>query len=214
MKTFKEYLFENNKEEKLDEGFAEILTSIGIGTGGFALGTLLAGLAVYGAVFIVYGYSKAQSKIIISITKLWRSLKSLISGTKDFINDNETDVKDVIKDAQRDPKVIKALDRMDIVKQKYLEDLNDVIDSVSRKQWKEAKKRLLEKDDTIKNNPVVKNIIIGEIVKVTGEPVMFVASPGNESFRAVKDIFDLKTAKFASDATVEFLKKNLMEKDE
>jgi len=214
MKTLNEFLFNNKKEEQLNEGVGEFLTSLGIGLGGVVAGSIFAGLAIYGAVFIVYGYTKAQSKIIISITKLWRNLKNLISGTKEFVESNQNDVRNAIVDAKKDPKVMKALDRMDVVKQKYMEDLADVFESLNQKKWKEAKIKLSDKDDDIKNNPIVKNIIIAEVVKITGEPVMFVASPGNESFRAIKDIFDLKTAKLASDATLEFLKKNLMEKDE
>lgn len=216
MKKFSEYIFEN-EEKQLDESVGAILGSLGIGVGGVITGSVLAGLAVYGAVLIVYGYTKAQSKIIIAITKLWRSLKSVISGTKDFVNNKEGDVRgDVrgaIRDAQRDPKVVRAIDKMDIVKQKYSEELNDVFESLNQKKWKEAKDKLAKKHDDVKNNPIVRSIIIAEIVKITGEPVMFVASPGNESFRAVKDFFDLKTAKMASDATIEFLKKSLMEKE-
>ena len=212
MKKFSEYIFEN-EEKQLDESVGAILGSLGIGVGGVITGSVLAGLAVYGAVLIVYGYTKAQSKIIIAITKLWRSLKNVISGTKDFVNNKEGDVREAIRDAQRDPKVVRAIDKMDIVKQKYSEELNDVFESLNQKKWKEAKDKLAKKHDDVKNNPIVRSIIIAEIVKITGEPVMFVASPGNESFRAVKDIFDLKTAKMASDATIEFLKKSLMEKE-
>ena len=212
MKKFSEYIFEN-EEKQLDESVGAILGSLGIGVGGVIAGSVLAGLAVYGAVFIVYGYTKAQSKIVIAITKLWRSLKNVISGTKDFVNNKEGDVREAIRDAQRDPKVVRAIDKMDIVKQKYSEELNDVFESLNQKKWKEAKDKLAKKHDDVKNNPIVRSIIIAEIVKITGEPVMFVASPGNESFRAVKDIFDLKTAKMASDATIEFLKKSLMEKE-
>lgn len=212
MKKFSEYIFEN-EEKQLDESVGAILGSLGIGVGGVITGSVLAGLAVYGAVLIVYGYTKAQSKIIIAITKLWRSLKSVISGTKDFVNNKEDDVRGAIRDAQRDPKVVRAIDKMDIVKQKYSEELNDVFESLNQKKWKEAKDKLAKKHDDVKNNPIVRSIIIAEIVKITGEPVMFVASPGNESFRAVKDFFDLKTAKMASDATIEFLKKSLMEKE-
>ena len=212
MKKFSEYIFEN-EEKQLDESVGATLGSLGIGVGGAIAGSVLAGLAVYGAVLVVYGYTKAQSKIIIAITKLWRSLKSVISGTKDFVNNKEGDVRGAIRDAQRDPKVVRAIDKMDIVKQKYSEELNDVFESLNQKKWKEAKDKLAKKHDDVKNNPIVRSIIIAEIVKITGEPVMFVASPGNESFRAVKDIFDLKTAKMASDATIEFLKKSLMEKE-
>ena len=212
MKKFSEYIFEN-EEKQLDESVGAILGSLGIGVGGVITGSVLAGLAVYGAVLIVYGYTKAQSKIIIAITKLWRSLKNVISGTKDFVNNKEGDVREAIRDAQRDPKVVRAIDKMDIVKQKYSEELNDVFESLNQKKWKEAKDKLAKKHDDVKNNPIVRSIIIAEIVKITGEPVMFVASPGNESFRAVKDFFDLKTAKMASDATIEFLKKSLMEKE-
>jgi len=216
MKSFNEYLFET-EETQLDESVSIFLSSLGIGLGGAIAGSVLASLAVYGAVFIVYGYTKTQSKIIISITRLWRSLKKIISGTKDYVEKgptNENDIREAITDAKRDPKVIKAIDKMDIVKQKYMEELNDVLESLNQRKWKEAKVKLNEKDNEIKNNPIVKNLIIAEVVKITGEPIMFVASPGNESFRAIKEIFDLKTAKMASDATMEFLKKNLMEKDE
>ncbi len=211
MKNFKEYLFEN-KEELNESSTVSFLASLGIGAGSVVVGSLLAGMAIYGAVFIVYGYTKAQSKIVISIARLWKSLKNIISSTKEEINIDQSEIKGAIKDAQRDPKVIKALDKMDIVKQKYMEELNDVFESLNQKKWKEAKVRLSNKDSDIKNDTIVKNIIIAEIVKIVGEPVMFVASPGNESFRAVKEIFDLRTAKMTSDATMEFLKKNLTDK--
>lgn len=200
MENFKDYIID--KEEKQYDDINEdiilaALTILGI--------TSITALLALGGSFVVYGYTKFMSsvvnKIVITWRKIFKSFKGL--GKKEAI--------DVVRGITQDPKVKIKKKEIDLKTTGYEDELEDVVPEIREKNFNNARVAFRELPKTIKNNPDIRKIIIAEVSKVLKEPPLYVSSPGNESYRMIKKIIDIGTARAAAEATRLSLDKEMEE---
>jgi hypothetical protein len=94
----------------------------------------------------------------------------------------------------------------------YFKELSPVFNCIKEKDWVKAKDEF-DKLGELKTLPKIQGLIISKIVEEVGEEPLYVQSPGNDSFQAIKIIINLKVAHAAAEATMLALKKLQQGKD-
>jgi hypothetical protein len=201
MSSFKE--FYNDKEEKqLDE---EMLNedAISIVMATLALPSVLAVMAWAGSL-IFLSYAKGVSFIAGKVIRMW---KKSFSDIKDFITPGN--VNKVVKDISRDPKTQDQVRKTERNKRAFEAELREVYSAIEKKDFNEAKEEFSKSPKYIQNNPDVYKVIIAELSRVLKEPPIYVQSPGNETYQAIKKIINIRVAKAAAYATKMTMERNL-----
>lgn len=188
MTSFKDYYETKEAESVLEEGFANVLGSIlGIGTTG-VLSAWIAALLFKGGVGAINSIAKTMGK-------------DGITFKKNF------------KEANKDnPAVKKELNEMEVLKNKYQEEIGPLLNNIKAKRWNAAREDYQNLPLDLKNSVEIKRIIIEEVMKVCGVAIIDEPTPGSESYQAVRKIIDLKTAKATAEATKAQIKKYIIEK--
>lgn len=195
--------FYNNKEEKqLDE---EMLNedAISIVMATLALPSVLAVMAWAGSL-IFLSYAKGVSFIAGKVIRMW---KKAFSDIKDFITPGN--VNKVVKDISRDPKTQDQARKTERNKRAFEAELKEVYSAIEDHDFDKAKEEFGKSPKYIQNNPDVYKVIIAEISKALKEPPIYVQSPGNETYQAIKKIINIRVAKAAAYATKMTMERNL-----
>lgn len=192
---FRDFL--NDKEERqvekeINEDAVTLIGSL------LGYGTLMFILA-FGGTLVVAGGVKAVS----FLRKWWSKIIKEVKGEK--IKDPQK----MSKDMRLDPMIRQEQGKIENIDKKYEEDLKKVNIAIMNKDWKQAKEEFDELDARLKNLPDVRKVIITEVVKSTKEPPLYVQSPGNISYRAIKTILSIRIARAAAEATKMSIEKNL-----
>lgn len=168
MKSFTEFYEE---QETLSEGFFDIVGKIlGFGAG--------ATFSAWAAALIIKGGIGAINSIANSFGKRGIEFK------RNF------------KEETKESKAVKnQLNHMEEKKNKYIEFLGPIIESIKVKNWEEAVKDFNELPIEKKNSFEVKQVIVEEIIKVTKSLPVAEPTPGNETYRVIKKFFGLAVAK-------------------
>jgi len=203
MKKFKEYIEELDEkkfeEEELDEG-------IGATTVGLILGIpTLAALLVWGGSIIVKGYSRLLSSAAVRIRKSWRMIK------KAFGKRSEEDILDAIDKNIKDPKVKLELSKSEKNIKRFEQELDSVYEAIENKDFKIAKEEYDKLDKTIKNNPDVIRAVIDYIVKEMKEQPLHLGPTGNETYKAIKKVINIRVAAAAAAASKMALERKMEE---
>ena len=201
MKTFKEY-YTIKEEEKLDEEMMnEEVTSIIIST--LAFPSVFVMMAWASSV-ILTAYFRKMSGIIGKIIRNWRELFKEIHSiiTKEV-------VEDTLNNLKNDPKVQQENSRSERNKRAFAEELKEVYNAIERKDFETAKEELKKTPKYVQNNPDVHKVIIKEVSRVLSEPPIYVSSPGNKTYQAIKKVINIQVAKAAAYATKITLEKNV-----
>ena len=184
MIEFKEYI----KERNLDESV--------LGTIALVAGTALAGITALawlgtGISWVLTAWGKNSIKAFRKTKELWKSLGKEISDER---------IKDKLDKLSNSPEAKKQLQKMEKAEEKYSEELSEVYKAIENKDWNLAAEKFNELS-YLKNNPDVVKAIINKISEVNEEPPLYINSPGNSTYQAIKKIINIKTAKASAEAT-------------
>lgn len=198
MKDFREYIEEKEYIEKeLNESVVAAALAI------LAIPTAVA-LATWGSSVVITAYGKTLAKIINGVSKTWKKFFAGIRGmiTRERVEKN-------IKEMATNEKVKKQVKEQENDKQKFRDVLSEIYEVINKKDWKEASTLFKKLDDTIQNNPDVIKVIISEISKVLKEPPLYIQSPGNKTYQAIKKVINIKVARAAAAASKLAIEENL-----
>lgn len=104
-------------------------------------------------------------------------------------------VEETIKNIEKAPEVKKASRQIEKIHDKYSNELLEIYKAIDDKQIDNARELFLAKSENIQENPEVKVAIVQQILEVYEEPPMYVTSPGNDTFQAIKKILGQKVAR-------------------
>lgn len=186
-KSFKEYL-ENKEDQNLNVLFEEGNTAevvgkiLGIGATGM--------IAAYGGTLVVYACVKG----IKGLMNIWSSIIENIKGLKN------TKPLDFAKKIRNDTLVKQEVNRISNNKREYSDVLQELYAAIDGKDFVLLKEKYNELDGSFKKMPAVKQILINEISKSLGEPPVWPPSPGNKTYKTIRDILGLAEAKAAATA--------------
>lgn len=195
MKNFKEYIVEHEEKKWLDELNEDILTAA-IKTLGV---TSIVALAAWGGSLLLVKSVKLVDKVIDNLKRTIKTIRSF--GKKD--------VESIINKIKQDPNVKRQKDKTETAINKFEDDLYQIYTKIENKNWSAARNEFLNLPKDIRNNPDVRKIIITKTTKELKEPPLYVTSPGNKTYQAIKKIIDISTARAAATATRMALDKNL-----
>lgn len=183
MKTFTEYYEEKETEEIFQEGFANVIGNIL----GFGTTTVL---SAWAAALIIKGGVGAINSIANSFGKKGLQFK------KDFRND-----------AKNSQAVKQELSKMEVLKNKYGEEIQDIIDDIKVKNVIGASEKFKDLPKEKQNSTEIRQLVIEEIVKAFNQVPVSEPTPGNECYRAIRKIIDMATAKAAAKAIQQQMQK-------
>lgn len=186
MKNFKEYITEKEENEfsTINEGIiSDFLNLLAFGT--------IAALTAWGG-----------SLLFIKATNLIEKIKA-------FKRFGKKDVKNAIDEIKQDPGVKRQKDKTEISTRKYEDELTYVFFAIEKRNWNEARNEFMNLPKNIRNNPDVRKVIITDITKEMKEPPLYITSPGNKTYQAIKKVIDISTARAAATATRMALDKQL-----
>jgi len=188
--SLKDYL-EEQEIKKIDEELNEDAVTI-IGT---ALGYGTAGLvAAFGGTLLALGGVKA----IKGLAGLWRRI---FKNSKEIFKPEK-----VIREIKTDAVVTKVKKQVASSRDKFKEDLKYVYIAIGNKDFPQASEKFDELPSTLRNNLDARKSIVAEIVKILQAPPIYIQSPGNNTYQAIKKILDIRTARAAAAATEMALK--------
>lgn len=183
---FREYIDNKEEEQMTKELNEDAAMAIGRLLGYGTVGLVIA----FGGSLLIYAGVKATSVLV----KLW---KKIIKSAKS-IGDNPAKV---IRAVKTDNMVKREKTKIDTAETKYKEDLKDVISAIQEKDFATAKQEFMSLSPGLKNLPDISKIIIKEITKALEEPPLYVVSPGNGTYKAIKQILGIRIARAAAQAT-------------
>ncbi|MGV9141917.1 MAG: hypothetical protein ACOC1X_03165 [Promethearchaeota archaeon] len=201
MSSFKDY-YNDIEEKKLDEEYLnEDPTSIVISV--LAIPSAVALMGWVGSIFFV-SYFRGLGKITSKIIDMWRNL---FLDIRSYIT--KENVSRAVRDISKDPKAKEQLRKTEQNKRAFQEELKEVYPAIEKKDFNLAKEEFEKTPKYIQNNPDVHKVIISEVSRVLGEPPVYVTSPGNDTYKAIKKIINIRVAKAAAYATKIAMEKNL-----
>lgn len=201
MNSFKDY-YNDIEEDQLDE---EMLNEEAVTIVMAILGipSVIALIAWAGSV-IFTSYIKGLGKVTGKVIQMWRNLFRDLRGyvTKDS-------VKETIDKVGKDPKARDQARKTERNKRAFNEELKNVYEAIENKDFNTAKDEFEKTPKFIQNNPDVYKVIIAEISRVLKEPPLYIKSPGNETYQAIKKVINIRVAKAAAYATKITLERSL-----
>jgi len=151
-------------------------------------------LTAYGGALIMAAYSKAINKTSNAVLSLVKQSKENITS----IGKEDADI--VIKNIVADAPTQRAKKQTEIQKREYEDELGDVYDKIKEGDIDNASKLFKSKKGSYQYDPDIQRVIILELTKFYGEPVMYQQSPGNKTYAAVKKFFNIRVARAAAEA--------------
>lgn len=185
MRKFSEFYEDKENQEPLNE---DVLTAIL--TGVLGLPVLLA--LAWGASWATKKYIKFGRKVILNIVNNIKSIGDL------FRKDRKEAIKKIegtIQEIEKAPEVKKALGDVEKLQNKYYNELSGIYSSLEKKDIDKAEEQFEELPVNLKENPEVKVALINVILQSFEEPPIYVVSPGNDTYQAIKRLFGQKIAR-------------------
>lgn len=166
-------------EKELNEDAATFIgTALGYGTVGL--------LGAFGGSLLILGGIKAAK----GLKGLWQKI---FKGTKELFNPGK-----VVKEVKTDARVNKVKQQMEVAKRKYEDELKYVYIAIANKDFQQAREEFEKISSNLQNTPDVHKSIITEITKSLRMPPVYIQSPGNKSYQAVKKVINIKLARAAA----------------
>ena len=188
MKSFREY-YEDKEHERLDEDL-----STAVITGLFGIpATLVLG---YGASWLTYRYARMTKNLVIRLVKTWKNFKSLFQK-----DDAEEKIDKTLETISKSAEVQKAVREVDKLKEKYAGPLESVYEAIEKKNSDSAENMFKRLEEKYQNNPEVRTALVDKILESYNQPPIYIASPGNETYQAIKKILGQKTARAVEELT-------------
>lgn len=184
-------------EEMINEDAATVVLAV------LGLPSIVALFAWVGSIMFT-AYFRGIGRLTSKVIEMWKNL------FKDFRNYITKDTaQEAVRDLAQDPKAREQYRETEKNKRAFNTELKEVYSAIERKDFDLAKEEFNKTPKYIQNNPDVHKVIISEISRVLGEPPIYVSSPGNDTYRAIKKIINIRVAKAAAYATKMALGKNL-----
>lgn len=201
MHSFKDF-YEAKEEQELDE---EILNedAVTIVMTVFALPSIIALFAWAGSLIFV-SYLKGLGFVTGKVVRMWKQVFSDISG---YINTDT--LNSSVRQISRDSKTQQKVQENQRNKRAFENEMREVYSAIEIKDFETAKNEFSKAARFIQNNPDVHKVIIYEISKVLKEPPIYVSSPGNPTYQAIKKVINIRVAKAAAYATKITMERNL-----
>jgi nitrogen regulatory protein PII-like uncharacterized protein len=181
MKDFKEY-YEDKEIEQLNEE----LTTVAIAA---ILGLPYALAMAYGGSWLTYRYARTTKGLVKRLVKTWKDFKGLFNKKED-----EEKIDKTIDSISKDTKVQAAVREVDKMQKKFAEPLSKVNEAIQNKDIDKVEIEYNMLESKYKNNPQVRTAILDKIMEVYEEPPVYITSPGNDTYQAIKKILGIKTA--------------------
>jgi len=151
-------------------------------------------LAAYGGALIVAAYTKAIKGTSNAVLSLMKQSKENIKS----IGKEDADI--VIQKLAGDAPVQKAKKQTEIQKREYEDELGDVYDKIKSGDIDGAAKLFKLKKSSYQYDPDIQRVIVLELTKFYGEIPMYVVSPGNKTYAAIKKFFNIRVARASAEA--------------
>lgn len=183
MNTLKEHIEE---KEELNETVGEIAatTVIGIPTIGL--------LTAWGTSLILYGLSKG-SRGIYNIFK---------KATENFTFIKKDAFETYFNGQKSNPVVKQEIVKATEKKKEYFDVLEKVYDAIDEGNYTSLKNEYNALPSNFRNMSAIKQVVINEVTKKIGEPAINKPSPGNKTYKIIRDVLGLKEAKAAATAVM------------
>lgn len=185
-------------EELLSEEALTIVLTI------LALPSVIALIAWAGSI-IVASYIKAIRSIMSKTIGVWKGLLKRPIGKEE--------VTGTLEDLSSDKKVDAYRNKNNKNKRAFNSELKDVYLEIEAKNFESAKEAFDKTPKYIQNNPDVHRVLISEISKSLKEPPIYISSPGNETYRAIKKVINIRVAKASAFATRMTIEKRVISSD-
>jgi hypothetical protein len=180
MKSFTEYIEDKEYNEMLNESAPDI-----IGKG-----------IVYGSAALYSAW--AISALAVGIRKIgsktWTNLKSAFGLSNEQVNN----LKSNFNKQKNNQSLNELKEKTEQTNRKYEEQLKSVYEAIDLKDWATASDEFHALTKAEQNIPAIKQAIIDEIIKVCKEPPVYTQSPGNITYKAIKQVIDIQTARGAA----------------
>ena len=204
MKSFEEYISERD-EEKFDETLNEDVASIIMTS--LALPSIAA-VAAWGASIVLVSYASLLGKISGKIVRIWKGAAGNVKA-----NYNGETIDKNLKEMNKDAAIRKMKEETEKDRRIFSEELSHVYTSIEEKNFDKAKKDFAAVAKDIQNNPDVHKVLISEISKSLQEPPLYIFSPGNKSYQAIKKVINIRVARAAALATKIGIEKEMNKKE-
>jgi len=181
-KSFLEASEEKEMDKLLSEDAVSVISQI--------LGYSMAGLAgAFGGTLLILGGVKALK----GLKSLW---DKIFKTGKEVFDPNV-----IVKEIKTDARVNQVKNKSEETKRKFEEELKYVYLNIANKDFDQAKNEYNKLDASLRNSPDVYKSIITEITRSMQLPPIYVQSPGNKTYQAIKKVINIKVARAAAAAT-------------
>lgn len=182
---------DDKEEQEFDLELNENIFSV-IGT---VLGyTLSAGILAFGGTLLILG----GKKYVLKMKDLWQKI---LGAKKKEEGEKEITPDEVMREIETDVKVKAEKMKVEEKRRTYEDQLREVYTAIEEKDFDRAKEEFYKVERNLQNNPDVHKAIMAEITKVMKEPPLYVKSPGNGTYQAIKKIINIRVARASAKAT-------------
>jgi len=185
----------NYLEEKEEKLFEEELNESVSGAVGTVLGYVGVGaILAFGGTLLVLG----GKKYVLKLKELWQKI---LGNRKPKEDAKEKTPDETMKEIETDAAVKAEKIKLEEKKRAFEEQLHEVYIAIEARDFDKAKQEFLAVDRNLQNSPDVHKAIIMEITKTLKEPPLYVKSPGNNSYQAIKRVINIRVARASAKAT-------------
>jgi hypothetical protein len=201
MTEFREY-FEEKENQNFDK---EILEEGALSVIGTILGyTVAGGLLAFGGTLAIMGGKAA----ILKLRDLWRKILNK-SGTK-----KEIVPLDIMHSIETNGQVKAEKVKVEEKHRTYEDNLKEVYEAIEKRDFEAAKQAYYRLGRNMQASPDVYKAIIVEITKTLKEPPLYIKSPGNATYQAIKKVLNIRVARAAAEAVEMALMNGVSEETE
>lgn len=195
MNTLKEHIEE---KEEITESVGTIAAAAIIGIPTIGL------LSAWGTSLILYGFSKG-SRGVYNILK---------RATENFSFIKRDAFETYFHGQKTNPVVKQEMIKANEKKREYADILEKVYDAIEEGSFTSLRNEYNALPSNFRNMSAIKQVVINEITKKTGEPAINKPSPGNKTYKIIRDVLGLKEAKAAATAVMYSMSKAASSIDE
>ena len=115
---------------------------------------------------------------------------------------------------KKDPLVHQEVSKGLSNKREYDDVLKELYQAIENKDFITLKEKYDALTPAFRKMPAVKQIIINEITKTLSEPPLWPPTPGNKTYKTIRNVLGLQEAKAAAAAVVYSAKKTMGQEDD
>ena len=116
--------------------------------------------------------------------------------TRELFNPNK-----IAREIKTRPEVKKVEEQIKQAKRKYEDELKQVYLAIGQKDFDTAGEEYASLDKTLQDNPDVIKAVVADIARVVEQPPVYITSPGNKTYQAIKKVLNIRIARAAAKAT-------------